>query len=651
MQTRSGHCRLWWPSYLASRSPPDSDFLLFGWFLPASSTRGDLDVVVATTASIHQHSPCQLEANLDCVNGETTSSLKDHSKFSILGHYVAEYNSIMKKTIASESSNQKHVTDRGACLDATQTSSASVTSGSSWRCCSHIVESCLGHCLQHSVRKSCWIQIFPDNHNLSTKNIIWVPQLHHIHQNGLLLICSFHVIIYEQPVYSLHHYSINPWCSLERERTQASFTSNISKPKWVHKLEQKDPSPSLGKVMLAINNASAAKSIFSRCIVPWNRSKYTSLTDTLAASLWQAVAIYAASASTVPYVILWICNRIVKYWLLSPLCMISSKLFRHTWRNVQVRSCQLLYWPIYLRGSGIRKKACVEYAHRDSVRRHSMWLNIIFDVILGNIFGLFLFHHLDAVCTWYSLLVHSVTNNILRSGCVWLMGVPAGFKLNTELAEMLGLILLNVIQVWSTFWFSLRPFLKFFAMGLSISGILFGMTVAEALCLDMIFLVTYYLSTINWLISLLYAQQLQALASLWRIFRGRKWNPLRSRLDSYNYSVEEHVVGSLMLTPLLLLLPTTSVFYIFFTIINSTITLLCIFIEVSISILHATPCAEIFFRIIQPRRFPSGIWFETVIPSSINTATPPTMPWMSIDTKRFWLVAYSSVRSFCGNKG
>ncbi|CAN6445340.1 unnamed protein product [Victoria cruziana] len=618
MQTRSGHCRLWWPSYLASRSPPDSDFLLFGWFLPASSTRGDLDVVVATTASIHQHSPCQLEANLDCVNGETTSSLKDHSKFSILGHYVAEYNSIMKKTIASESSNQKHVTDRG-------------------------------HCLQHSVRKSCWIQIFPDNHNLSTKNIIWVPQLHHIHQNGLLLICSFHVIIYEQPVYSLHHYSINPWCSLERERTQASFTSNISKPKWVHKLEQKDPSPSLGKVMLAINNASAAKSIFSRCIVPWNRSKYTSLTDTLAASLWQAVAIYAASASTVPYVILWICNRIVKYWLLSPLCMISSKLFRHTWRNVQVRSCQLLYWPIYLRGSGIRKKACVEYAHRDSVRRHSMWLNIIFDVILGNIFGLFLFHHLDAVCTWYSLLVHSVTNNILRSGCVWLMGVPAGFKLNTELAEMLGLILLNAFFL------------------------------------------------------------LQALASLWRIFRGRKWNPLRSRLDSYNYSVEEHVVGSLMLTPLLLLLPTTSVFYIFFTIINSTITLLCIFIEVSISILHATPCAEIFFRIIQPRRFPSGIWFETVsgisnqqvqgrqervisvlntssaslgqivqphyrriflgassafgvssiydllsgrrIPSSINTATPPTMPWMSIDTKRFWLVAYSSVRSFCGNKG
>ncbi|KAF3787347.1 Phosphatidylinositol N-acetylglucosaminyltransferase subunit q [Nymphaea thermarum] len=551
MQTRCGQCRLWWPSYLAARPLPESDFLLFGWFLPPSSASNDLvDVVVATTASLPQLSPSQLEANLDNVNGATTSLLQEHSKFSILGHYLADYSNIVQKTTASASANEQNVTEEGACLEATQTPSGSVTSGSSCPYCSHVMESCLDHCLQHFVGQSCWIQLCNDNHRLSTKKLSWVPQLHHMHWNGLLLICNFHVIIYEQPVYGVHHYSLNSWCLLEQARTQASFASNIKKPKWVQKLEQKGPSPTL------------------------------------------------------------ICHKIMKYWLLSPLCMILSKLFRHTWKNVHIRSCQLVYWPIYLRGSGIRHQACVEYAHKDAVRKHSMWLSIILDVILGNIFGLSLLCHLDAVCTWYSLLVHNVTNNILRSGCVWLMGVPAGFKLNTELAEMLGVISLNVIQVWSTFWFFMRPFLRCFAIGLSISGILFGMTVAEALCLDMIFLVTSHLSTLNWLISLLYAQQLQALASLWRIFRGRKWNPLRLRLDSYDYSVKEHVVGSLLFSPLLLLLPTTSVFYIFFTIINSTITFICIFIEVSISILHAIPCPEIFFWIIQPRRFPSGIWFE-----------------------------------------
>ncbi|XP_031494311.1 uncharacterized protein LOC116260261 [Nymphaea colorata] len=710
MQTRGGQCRLWWPSYLAARPPPESDFLLFGWFLPPSSASNDLvDVVVATTASLPQLSPSQLEANLDNVNGATTPLLQEHSKFSILGHYLADYSNVVQKTTASASANEQNVTEEGAFLEATQTPSGSVTSGSSCPYCNHIMESCLDHCLQHFVGQSCWIQLCNDNHRLSTKKLSWVPQLHHMHWNGLLLICNFHVIIYEQPVYGVHHYSLNSWCLLEQARTQASVASNIKKPKWVQKLEQKGPSRTLDMVMLAINNASAAKSIFSRCMAPWNTSKYNNITDMLAASLWQVVAICAASTSAFLYVIIQICHKIMKYWLLSPLCMILSKLFRHTWKNVHIRSCQLLYWPIYLRGSGIRHQACVEYAHKDAVRKHSMWLSIILDVILGNIFGLSLLCHLDAVCTWYSLLVHNVTNNILRSGCVWLMGVPAGFKLNTELAEMLGVISLNVIQVWSTFWFFMRPFLRCFAIGLSISGILFGMTVAEALCLDMIFLVTSHLSTLNWLISLLYTQQLQALASLWRIFRGRKWNPLRLRLDSYDYSVKEHVVGSLLFSPLLLLLPTTSVFYIFFTIINSTITFICIFIEVSISILHAIPCPEIFFWIIQPRRFPSGIWFEilpgftnqqmqgrperivsvlnvsstslgqiihphyrrifygasfpfgvssvydllsgTRIPSTINTAIPSTMPWISIDAKQIWLVAHSSVLSLCGNEG
>lgn len=92
--------------------------------------------------------------------------------------------------------------------------------------------------------------------------------------------------------------------------------------------------------------------------------------------------------------------------------------------------------------------------------------------------------------------------------------------------------------------------------------------------------------------------------------RGRKWNPLRQRLDSYDYTVKQHIVGSLLFTPLLLLLPTTSVFYIFFTMMNTTISLICMLIEVSISVIHATPYIKVFLWLVRPRRFPSGIWFE-----------------------------------------
>lgn len=87
-------------------------------------------------------------------------------------------------------------------------------------------------------------------------------------------------------------------------------------------------------------------------------------------------------------------------------------------------------------------------------------------------------------------------------------------------------------------------------------------------------------------------------------------NPLRQRLDSYGYTVKQHVVGSLLFTPLLLLLPTTSVFYIFFTITSTTINSISMLIEFTISVIHATPYAEIVIWLFRRQRFPSGVWFE-----------------------------------------
>jgi phosphatidylinositol glycan class Q protein len=96
------------------------------------------------------------------------------------------------------------------------------------------------------------------------------------------------------------------------------------------------------------------------------------------------------------------------------------------------------------------------------------------------------------------------------------------------------------------------------------------------------------------------------------INRGRKWNPLRQRLDSYDYTVEQHVVGSLLFTPVLLLLPTASIFYIFFSILSSTIICLCIVLEISVSIIHCTPYAALILWVTRRQRFPVGLLFLPV---------------------------------------
>ena len=61
--------------------------------------------------------------------------------------------------------------------------------------------------------------------------------------------------------------------------------------------------------------------------------------------------------------------------------------------------------------------------------------------------------------------------------------------------------------------------------------------------------------------------------SLWRLFRGKKYNPLRNRVDSSPHeNVEQLFVGTLAFTILLFLYPTTLVYYAVFAVLESCLT-------------------------------------------------------------------------------
>jgi phosphatidylinositol glycan class Q protein len=62
----------------------------------------------------------------------------------------------------------------------------------------------------------------------------------------------------------------------------------------------------------------------------------------------------------------------------------------------------------------------------------------------------------------------------------------------------------------------------------------------------------------------LYGITLHGLGSTLRMFGGRKWNPLRSRYDSGDFSWDQLCVGMFIFSSLLLLLPTLLVYYVVF---------------------------------------------------------------------------------------
>lgn len=143
------------------------------------------------------------------------------------------------------------------------------------------------------------------------------------------------------------------------------------------------------------------------------------------------------------------------------------------------------------------------------------------DIILEYAVGLALLIRMESVRLWIFTVVGEITNNLLRSGCVWLMGVPAGFKLNTELATVLGMISLNTILVWSTLWFYASFILYYILLGLALLGMVFGIITIAAFIKDMIELAVFlfHVTALHWGLSLIYAWKLQSIAYLWRLFR------------------------------------------------------------------------------------------------------------------------------------
>lgn len=161
----------------------------------------------------------------------------------------------------------------------------------------------------------------------------------------------------------------------------------------------------------------------------------------------------------------------------------------------------------------------VEHAHKTAIQKHTLWSNIVVDLLMGFLVGAACLLNSDNICSGIIGLVHSMTDDIVRPGCVWLMGVPAGFKLNTELAELLGMISLNAVQIYSTLWFYFGGFLRHIIQGIAFSGIILGLTVPVSYLIDIIQLATLHITMLHWLISLIYSRQIQTIASLWRLFR------------------------------------------------------------------------------------------------------------------------------------
>lgn len=91
------------------------------------------------------------------------------------------------------------------------------------------------------------------------------------------------------------------------------------------------------------------------------------------------------------------------------------------------------------------------------------------------------------------------------------------------------------------------------------------------------------------------------------IFLGKKWNVLRLRVDSITYDADQLILGTILFTILLFLLPTTLLYYVVF----ATARLLVLIIQdgmyAAVFIITKFPVYDIFMQKFDKNLFQTGI--------------------------------------------
>ncbi|KAL9102526.1 MAG: hypothetical protein Q9163_002335 [Psora crenata] len=282
-----------------------------------------------------------------------------------------------------------------------------------------------------------------------------------------------------------------------------------------------------------------------------------------------------------------------------------------TAQQVDIRLQQFCYWPIQY--MTLRKRKAdwdsITNRHPDYIRFYnSLWL-VANDVIIGIALGSYIIEN----AAWVAWQINTVLNGWTIEGLMnmisWLMDWPAGLKLNNELAVFLGGLFLFMIDYWRSWVVSLQPLLPAIIYFIGFASFA-GATMPIALFSDLLSILTIHIYCFYTASARIFNWQLTIIMSLFHLFRGKKHNILRNRIDSCDYDLDQLLLGTILFTLLFFLLPTIAVFYLTFTSARMAIIFLKAAQDTLLACLNHFPLFALMLRIKDPRRLPGGICFE-----------------------------------------
>jgi phosphatidylinositol glycan class Q protein len=149
----------------------------------------------------------------------------------------------------------------------------------------------------------------------------------------------------------------------------------------------------------------------------------------------------------------------------------------------------------------------------------------------------------------------------------------------------------------------LRPYLPALVRVIGFSAFA-GATMPISLFSDILSLLTLHIYSFYIASARIFHWQLTIIISLFHLFRGKKRNILRNRIDSCDYDLDQLLLGTILFTLQFFLLPTVFVFYLTFASARVGVIALKAGLEIGLACLNHFPLFAVMLRLKDSRRLP-----------------------------------------------
>ncbi|KAK6205381.1 glycosylphosphatidylinositol synthesis N-acetylglucosaminyltransferase complex, subunit PIG-Q/GPI1 [Scheffersomyces amazonensis] len=259
---------------------------------------------------------------------------------------------------------------------------------------------------------------------------------------------------------------------------------------------------------------------------------------------------------------------------------------------------------------------------------NSLWL-IFNDIVFGITMYKLIFENYDIILrTLNEDFIKKYLFSEVLDIISWIsVNHPAGFKLNIELGQFMGDLFGWTLKFWKFLVYdaiqNLSPRFRhqlFYIINLLLKILCYtgGLSFLLGFFMDMINILTIHIYCFYYTSTKIYKRQLDIIKSLFQLFRGKKYNVLRNRIDNLNnyeddvssFEIDQFLLGTLLFMILILLLPTVFAFYLMFFTIQLCVLISKNFLENVQILANFTPMFVLLLKLKNSNRLQGGITFK-----------------------------------------